>query len=231
VKSGFFLKEVRVMLQNSFVYAVFEENKVAASVVERLRAAGFRSEQINLVGPDSKEFQYVSAKIKDPTKRNFTRFGVVGALAGLWAGTVLSPGSPATTYQIMTPLMGAISGSIVMAYFSMFLTAFLTANQPQCYANVYQADLPIGEALVAVDAESESGRIDAQKILEEFAPIELVVRRAVVGPVIGLELKSEPSANEDAKTTKAVSSINGSGTPSESGEISQGREKALSAVA
>jgi hypothetical protein len=176
------------MSEHNFVYGVFENCEAAAAVIQRLHASDFKSAAINLVGPDTEQFQYVSAKIKDPNKRNFFVFGIIGALGGLWAGTMLAPTAPyVLQFQILTTLMAAISGSIVMAYFSLFLSAFLSANDPQFYANVYQADMSVGAALVSVEADSDKELAIAQKIIEEFAPVELIVRRAVVGPIIGVE--------------------------------------------
>lgn len=199
------------MSEYDFVYGVFDRCETAAGVVEHLHGAGFRPASINLVGPDTKAFQYVSAKIKDPSKRFFVLFGAIGALGGLWAGAMLAPGLPyVVSFQILTTLMGSISGAIVMAYFSLFISAFLTANDPQFYANVYQADMQAGAALVSVAAESEAERQLAQRLIEEAKPIELIVRRAVVGPIIGLEpgpeLVREPAVISEARET-ALSAV------------------------
>jgi hypothetical protein len=176
------------MSEHDFVYGVFDHCEAAGAVVQALHKAGFKSAVINLVGPKTDQFEYVSAKIKNPTKQAFVTFGAVGALGGLWAGATLAPTIPyIVSFQILTTLMAAISGSIVMAYFGMFISAFLTANDPQYYANVYQADMSVGEALVSVEADSAQQRAEAQRIMEQFEPIELVVRRAVVGPIIGVE--------------------------------------------
>jgi hypothetical protein len=176
------------MSEQDFVYGVFDRCEAAAAVVQALHLAGFKSAAINLVGPKTDQFQYVSAKIKNPAKDYFVLFGAAGGLGGLWAGTVLAPTIPyVVSFQILTTLMAAISGAIVMAYFSLFVSAFLTANDPQYYANVYQADMPVGAALVSVEAVSAGERTKARMILEEFDPIELIVRRAVVGPIIGVE--------------------------------------------
>ena len=195
----------KAISEQDFVYGVFDHCEAAATVVQALHGAGFKSEVINLVGPNTEQFQYVSAKIKNPTKGYFLAFGIVGALGGLWAGASLAPTIPyVVSFQVLTTLMAAISGSIVMAYFSLFVSAFLTANDPQYFANVYQADMSVGAALVSVEADSAEERAIAQKIMEEFEPIELIVRRAVVGPIIGVERQNQFAREPREKVLSAV---------------------------
>jgi hypothetical protein len=195
------------MSEQDFVYGVFDHCEAAAAVVQALHGAGFKSEVINMVGPDTDAFRYVSAKIKNPAKDFFVIFGVVGALGGLWAGVAMAPTVPhIVSFQILTTLMAAISGSVVLAYASVIISALLTANNPQNYANVYQADMSVGAALVSVEADSAQERAIAQKILEEYQPIELVVRRGVVGTIIGVEPADQfvPEAEAPEKILSAA---------------------------
>src|SRR3978361_1186435 len=126
------------MSDQDFVYGVFKKSQVALEVVSELHQAGLATSDICVVGTPDDEFKYVSAKIDDPTAKYFIRFGIGGCIAGLIAGILGAPQLPvASTVQILAPLMGAISGGIVLAYFGVFMCAFLYANKPHHWSNVF----------------------------------------------------------------------------------------------
>lgn len=176
------------MSEQALVFGVFENLDKATSCIAALHKAGFKEADINIVGKDCREFKYVSAKIHNPTKRAFVWFGSIGALAGLYVGPMLAPTIPyVVSFQVITTIMASVSSGIILAYMGQFMAAFLHANTPQYYANVYEGDLDQGAALISVEAESMAKRLEASKIFEEQQAVEIISRRAVQGPVIGLE--------------------------------------------
>ncbi len=179
------------MSQLDFVYGVFEDAKSLQIIVADLHKAGFKEVDINVVGKDCPEFTHQSAKIKSHQAKYFVKYGIVGALAGLWGGVMLAPPLHyIVTYQVMTMLMAAVSGSIVMAYIGTFLSAFLHASQPQYFANAYEGDIANGAALISVECVSADERRKAYQIIDGHNPIEIISRAAVLGPIIGVTPKA-----------------------------------------
>jgi len=185
------------MSQLDFVYGVFENAKDLQMIVADLHKAGFKEVDINVVGKDCPEFHHQSAKIKSPQAKYFVKYGIVGAFAGLWGGVMLAPPLHyVVTFQVMTMIMAAVSGGIVMAYIGTFLSAFLHASQPQYFANAYEGDVTNGAVLVSVECVSADERRKAYQVIDSHNPIETISRAAVIGPIIGLTPKAVSLVSE-----------------------------------
>lgn len=185
------------MSQLDFVYGVFENAKDLQLIVADLHKAGFKEVDINVVGKDCPEFHHQSAKIKSPQAKYFVTYGIVGAFAGLWGGVMLAPPLHyVVTFQVMTMIMAAVSGGIVMAYIGTFLSAFLHASQPQYFANAYEGDVTNGAVLVSVECVSADERRKAYQVIDSHNPIETISRAAVIGPIIGLTPKAVSLVSE-----------------------------------
>lgn len=185
------------MSQLDFVYGVFENAKDLQLIVADLHKAGFKEVDINVVGKDCPEFHHQSAKIKSPQAKYFVKYGIVGAFAGLWGGVMLAPPLHyVVTFQVMTMIMAAVSGGIVMAYIGTFLSAFLHASQPQYFANAYEGDVTNGAVLVSVECVSADERRKAYQVIDSHNPIETISRAEVIGPIIGLTPKAVSLVSE-----------------------------------
>lgn len=185
------------MSQLDFVYGVFENAKDLQLIVADLHKAGFKEVDINVVGKDCPEFHHQSAKIKSPQAKYFVKYGIVGAFAGLWGGVMLAPPLHyVVTFQVMTMIMAAVSGGIVMAYIGTFLSAFLHASQPQYFANAYEGDVTNGAVLVSVECVSADERRKAYQVIDSHNPVETISRAAVTGPIIGLTPKAVSLVSE-----------------------------------
>jgi len=164
------------MSDRNFVYGVFRQIDKAIPVVDKLHQAGFCTEQIGILGTKSKKFQYVSARLEDPAARNFLLWGAFGCIGGLCAGIAGSPHIPNLPFQILSPLMAAISAGVVMAYFGSFMGVFLNSSKPQHWANVFQGTIEVGSVLVLAQCDSREQMRTAMEIIETEEPVELVVR-------------------------------------------------------
>lgn len=193
------------MSEQALVFGVFENLDNATICIAALHKAGFKEAAINIVGKDCREFKYVSAKIHNPTKRAFLWFGSIGALAGLYVGPMLAPTIPyVVSFQVITTIMASVSSGIILAYMGQFMAAFLHADTPQYYANVYQGDLEHGAALISVEAESMEERLRAATIFEEHEAVEIVSRRAAPGPVIALDPACELQQSQNQPMSAAA---------------------------
>ncbi len=188
------------MSQPDYVYGVFASDDSTGQVLEDLHKAGFKSADLSVVGKNCPQFHNLSARIKTPMARYFVRYGIVGALGGLWAGTALAPHVPTPGFfQILTTLMAAISGGIVLAYWGVWMGAFLHANEPQYYANVFEGEIENGEILVLAEANSRAERLKAFEILDAHDAVEIIVRQADLGEIIGLETEPKEASQEETR--------------------------------
>ena len=187
------------MLEHEFVYGVFRDPTVAANVVSRLHEFGLEPAQICVIGNHSEQFTRATAKIQDPTEAAFMRFGAVGALAGLWVGVSASPKIPyVPTFEVLVPLMAAISGAVVFAYFAVPLCMFLTANRPRHWATVFEGQVERGDVVVLVEAQAEQ-RFRLMEVLDNAGAYEVVGKRADSQRTVGfapaiVQNKLEPEA-------------------------------------
>lgn len=176
------------MSEENYVFAVFAYYGEAAQCISALHQANFKEADINLVGKDCSEFKRISARINNPNKKYFVWFGSLGALGGLYAGPILAPHLPyVVSFQIITTIMATVSSSIILAYMGQFLAAFLHANEPQHYANVYEGEVLAGQALVSISAKTAEECLTAWKIMDAHGALETISRRALSGPIIGQE--------------------------------------------
>ena len=165
------------MSDQNFVYGVFAENERALVAVRKLHEAGFITAQLGVLGKKGKEFKYVSGRVDDPAERNYLRWGTFGCIAGLIAGVVGSPHIPNLPFQIMTPLMAAMSGGVVISYFGSFMGSFLHSGKPQHWANTFEGTISEGAVIVLAECSSRDQMKDAIAVLNSEDPIELIARQ------------------------------------------------------
>lgn len=188
------------MAEEVYLYGVFARASAVKESLRELTEAGYKEAQMNVVGKNCPEFKHVSASIVNPVKRYFVYFGTVGAIGGMIGGVVLAPTiSYVPSFQVMTTVMGSVSLAIVMAYIGEFLAAFIHANEPQYYANLYQAEINGGDFLVSLEVEKGEDTSKAWSILADRGAREIIMRRMPLGEVIGVPaLEREPEAAKEA---------------------------------
>ena len=188
------------MSQPAYVFGIFENTDCTGQILEDLHKAGFKSADLSVVGKDCREFHNQSAKIKSPMAKYFVRYGIVGALGGLWAGVTMAPQLPYPGFfQIITTVMAAVSGAVILAYFGIWIGAFLHANEPQYYANVFEGEIENGQVVVLAETSSKEERRAAWEIMDSYDAVEIITRQADLGQIIGLEKVSNASAEEQTR--------------------------------
>lgn len=188
------------MSNPDYVYGIFENTTAAGQILEDLHKAGFKSADLSLVGTDCPEFHNVSARIKTPMARYFVRYGIAGALAGLWAGVTMAPHlAYPGFFQIITTVMAAVSGGVILAYWGVWIGAFLHANEPQYYANVFHGEIRNGQIVVLAEVNSKEERRSAWAIMDDHDAIEIIFRQADLGEIIGLQAEMLENHSEERR--------------------------------
>ena len=194
------------MSDQDIVYGVFRNSDEAVLAVAELHKAGLQTSEICVVANQGESFKYLSGAVQDPNAGYFVNFGIGGCIAGLCAGIAAAPTIPyVVSFQILTPLMAAISGGIVFAYFGCFMCAFLHANKPHHWANVFEGTVESGSVIVLAEPDSAQQKKSVIEILNALDPIELVVRRKTSNPIIAPEQFCPPAEVE--RVAPALSAV------------------------
>jgi hypothetical protein len=194
-------------MYQDFIYGVFNDYATAEKVIAELHQVGLDTPEICVVGKSSEEFKYVSGRLKDPTAKYFMRFGVAGCIAGLWAGISGAPHIPYTvSFQILIPMMAAVSGGVVLAYFGALMGMFLSANNPHYWASVFEGTVENGNVIVLAEASTREQRGTVMSILDAHDPVELILRRNSAGR-IGPSVSAAPIKIEKMQTVPQLSSV------------------------
>ncbi len=170
------------MSDQDYIYGVFEDASNVPAVVTQLHKAGLQTSEICVLGNKSEQFTNIAGKIKDPTAKYFIHFGIAGAIGGLVVGIFASLHIPGVNgFQVIVPLMGTIAGGACFPYFVCQLATFLTSNQPQHWANVFEGSVAAGAVIVMAEPQSVEERNSAMNIFLASNPIEMIFRRSPWG--------------------------------------------------
>lgn len=175
-------REVRVMSDQDYVYGVFTGGEKVPDVVAELHRAGLKTSEICVLGNKSEQFNTISGKIKDPTAKNFMYFGIAGAIGGLIAGIAVSLHIPGINgFQLIVPLMGAVSGGACFPYVICQLAMFLTANDPQHWAHVFEGSVEHGAVIIMAEPQTSAQKQSAMQIFLAHNPVEMIFRKSQWG--------------------------------------------------
>lgn len=167
-------------MASKVVIGIFDDYVSAGNCIDALKAAGFLTENISVVGKNLDELRPVTSHVVDDTAPDKTVVGTtiggaaIGALVGL--ATVAIPGVGALL--VAGPIMAAVSGAAAGTYLG-FLTGALTHfDVPQYKASVYETHLTAGKVLLAVHSEVAEERLRAEEIMDQFGAIEVDTKAA-----------------------------------------------------
>jgi hypothetical protein len=153
------------------VFGILRDRQQAETVVERLKSAGFYSNDISMLFPDTsgtKDFA-IEHETKAPegaTTGGSTGFvigGVLGWLAGI--GSLAIPGLG--PFIAAGPIMAALSGAAVGTAVGGIVGALVGMGMPEFEARRYESKVKEGNILVSVHTEDSGGIDRAKGILKE----------------------------------------------------------------
>jgi hypothetical protein len=186
------------MSDQDYIYGVFSAADKIPEMVSQLHRAGLKTSEICVLGNKSEQFNTVSGKIKDPTAKSFVWFGIGGAIAGLIAGIAVSLHIPGVNgFQLIVPLMGTVSGGACFPYVICQLAMFLTANNPQHWAHVFEGTVEGGSVIIMAEPQSFDQKRSAMDILMAHNPIEMIFRKSQWG-VSASQVAEQPLSGRTA---------------------------------
>jgi hypothetical protein len=166
-------------MASKVVIGVFNNYESAGNAIEALKASGFKTEDLSIVGKDLEELRPVTSHVVehrvDPTVKNMT---IGGALGGLIVGlaSIAIPG--VGSLFVAGPIMAAISGASAGTYIGFLAGALAHFDVPQYQADIYESHLSEGKVLVAVHTDVPEERFKAEQVFDQFGAIEVDTKAA-----------------------------------------------------
>jgi hypothetical protein len=197
------------MSDQDYIYGVFSAANRVPEMVSQLHRAGLKTSEICVLGNRSEQFNTVSGKIKDPTAKSFVWFGIAGAIGGLMAGIAMAMHIPGVNgFQLIVPLMGAVSGGACFPYVIIQLGMFLMANNPQHWAHVFEGSVEDGAVIIMAEPQSSEQRRSAMDILLAHNPSEMIFRKTQWGvSATQVSEKTSSALSADAEREERLTAV------------------------
>ncbi len=164
---------------STFIYGVFEGTNNISRVLSSLKADGLTDV---VVLKDSKALAYNSATLHPTKKTPFIIAGTIGGVLGAIVGAIASPTVPYTnTFQLITPIMAMVSGSVIFAYLAFWLAGFLYwIDRPVIENEVFEGTIPNGSVLLGVTVECSAQKVRVMECLDSNGAVEIIARNTAL---------------------------------------------------
>jgi hypothetical protein len=153
------------------VFCIARSEAQAISIVERLKAAGFSSNDISVLFPDkagTKDFAHEQhTKAPEGAATGAGTGGILGGALGwlVGIGALAIPGLG--PFIAAGPIMAALSGAAAGAALGGLTGALIGMGIPEYEAKRYEGKVKEGNVLISVHAEDSTERNRAKTIFEE----------------------------------------------------------------
>jgi hypothetical protein len=181
------------MGKNTAVFGIYKSVGQAEQTVDRLMAAGFSSDSISVLMPDSKsskEFAHEkNTKAPEGTTTGVATGGVLGGGLGLLAGigALAIPG--VGPFIAAGPIMGALAGLGVGGAVGGLIGALVGMGIPEYEAKRYEGRVKEGGVLLSVHCDTSEQITRAKELLKHTG---------------AEDISSSGEASADSKTTRPV---------------------------
>jgi len=165
------------MASNTSVYGIFRDRFHAEEGIDRIRAAGFRAEDISLLLPDNISNKDLKVEGNSKAPEGAATGGAVGALTGgvlgwlVGIGTLAIPG--VGPFIAAGPIMAAIAGVGAGATVGGVGGALIGAGIPEYEAKRYEGRVNAGGVLISVHCDNSEWTTKAKEILESLGAEEI----------------------------------------------------------
>lgn len=163
------------------VFCIAQKDAQAVDIVQRLKDAGFRPEDISVLFPDkqgTRDFAHAQqTKAPEGAVAGASTGGVLGAAFGWLAGIsgLAIPGLG--PFVAAGPLLAALSGVAVGAAVGGITGALVGMGIPEFEARRYEGKIKGGNILISVHSETSVGADKAKKIFEQAGAEDISTAR------------------------------------------------------
>src|SRR5437764_2642121 len=165
------------MAKNTAVYGIFRSRDQAENAVDRLIAAGFRTEDVSVLLPENvgtKDFAHEkNTKAPEGTTTGAVTGGVVGGTLGLLAGigALAIPGLG--PFIAAGPIMGALAGAGAGGAVGGLVGALVGMGIPEYEAKRYEGRIKEGGILASVHCDTSDEVTRAKDILKHTGAADI----------------------------------------------------------
>jgi len=153
------------------VYGIFRNRSQAESAVDRLVAAGFRTEDISVLLPENvgtKDFAHEkNTKAPEGTTTGAVTGGVVGGTLGLLAGVGALAIPGLGPFIAAGPIMGALAGLGAGGAVGGLVGALVGMGIPEYEAKRYEGRIKEGGILMSVHCDNSDWTKKAKELLKQ----------------------------------------------------------------
>jgi hypothetical protein len=156
--------------KNTAAFGIFPTRMSAENAVDQLMIAGFRSDDISVLAPDSKVTHELATekntKAPEGTTTGAAAGGAIGGTLGLLAGigALAIPGFG--PFIAAGPIMGALAGVGAGAATGGFIGALVGMGMPEYEAKRYEGRVKDGGILVSVHCDDSKWTDKAKDVLK-----------------------------------------------------------------
>jgi len=159
------------MAKNTAVYGIFRNRSQAESAVDRLVAAGFRTEDISVLLPENvgtKDFAHEkNTKAPEGTTTGAVTGGVVGGTLGLLAGVGALAIPGLGPFIAAGPIMAALAGLGAGGAVGGLVGALVGMGIPEYEAKRYEGRIKEGGILMSVHCDNSDWTKKAKELLKQ----------------------------------------------------------------
>ncbi|KAB2330610.1 general stress protein [Bacillus mesophilum] len=189
------------MSTNKKVVGSYKTEREAIDAVERLRADGYRSEDISVISRNRANLDEVTketgTKAEQGLATGAATGGVLGGLTGILAGVGALAIPGIGPIVAAGPIATALAGAAVGAGAGSIAGALIGMGIPEDEANRYEGDVKEGNILVIVEPHSETDDLNTEYNLRNDPNSDLSARRADEDPLNPGELDNRSYAPDD----------------------------------
>jgi len=159
------------MAKNTAVYGIFRNRSQAENAVDRLVAAGFRTEDISVLLPENvgtKDFAHEkNTKAPEGTTTGAVAGGVVGGTLGLLAGVGALAIPGLGPFIAAGPIMAALAGLGAGGAVGGLVGALVGMGIPEYEAKRYEGRIKEGGILMSVHCDNSDWTKKAKDLLKQ----------------------------------------------------------------
>jgi hypothetical protein len=172
------------MAKDIAVFGLFPDRPTLEIAIERLRAAGFRPQDISVVMPDrgTHEFGHeINSKAPEGASTGAAAGGAIGGVLGwlIGIGAIAIPGLG--PLMAAGPIVAALAGAGAVGATGGIIGALVGAGMPEIEAKRYEGRIRSGAMLLSVHCDDGNWSDRAYKILKETGADDLTSTRETVG--------------------------------------------------
>lgn len=152
------------MATNKHVIGSYDTEQEAIQAVEKLRAEGYRPEDISVIGKNQENVDTITEETGTKTEEGLATGaatgGVLGGLTGLLAGVGALAIPGIGPIVAAGPIAATLTGAAVGAGAGGIAGALIGMGIPEEEANRYEEDVKSGKILVLIDPENRPANFD-----------------------------------------------------------------------